>query len=116
VIRVELLRPLFSQGDLHWERLAIIRANGRDVTWEEGDSDILSLATPVVDLRNQRQIRYTDDPEEWVRGLSTIFRGGDLVVNVLEDSNPLPAELFESPSDGGESEISLEPARTTTYA
>ena len=57
---------------------------------------------PVVDLRNQRRISFDENAEEWVRWLPTIFRSGDLLVNVIEDSNPIPSGLFEMPSGGDE--------------
>lgn len=108
MIRIELLSPTFNGETVDWERLAIIEASGRDVRWHEGDESMLDLNVPVANLRTEQFIRFADDPEEWVRGLPTMFRAGDIVVHVLEDTNPLPSETYDDPDDG-DAPISIKP-------
>lgn len=91
MIRVELLRAEFDGRTVDWQRLALIQAQGEEVTCQ-GDASLLNFDVPVVDLRNKQQLLFNDNPEEWVRGLPTMFRGGDVVVHVLEDTNPIPFE------------------------
>ena len=109
MIRIELLSPTYNDQTVSWERLAIIEAAGRDVKWFEGDESMLDLSIPVANLRTQQFVRFDEDPEEWVRGLPTLFRAGDIVVHVLEDTNPLPSDLFDPPTDG-DAPMNLKPA------
>lgn len=108
MIKVELLSPNYNGETVEWQRLALLHAEGREVTWFEGDRDLVDLSVPVIDLRARQSLRYDDDPEEWVRGLPTIFRGGDIVVHVIEDTNPLPSDLQAMPSNG-DAPITVEP-------
>jgi hypothetical protein len=100
MIKVELLTPNYDGDSVEWKRLALLEAQDDQFTWLAGDESLLDLGVSVVDLRNQRHLAFKDNPEEWVRWLPTLFRGGDLIVNVIEDTNPLPSDLFEMPSDG----------------
>jgi hypothetical protein len=100
VIRIELLNPSYNGKTVEWERLAIIEATGREVTWHEGSESLLDMSAPLANLRTREFIKFEDDPEEWVRGLPTMLRSGDVVVNVLEDTNPLPADMDDDPDDG----------------
>lgn len=109
MIRIELLSPRLEDHSVEWERLALLEAEGRDLKWYEGEeSSLLDFTVPVIDLRGQRSLKFEDDPEEWVRGLPTIFRAGDIVINVIEDTNPLPSDLLRRPNDGDEP-IKVEP-------
>ena len=109
MIRIELLSPSLDGHSVHWERLGILEAEGRDLTWHEGNESLLDFTVPVMDLRGQRSLHFEEDQEEWVRSLWTIFRGGDIVINVIEDTNPLTSNLFETPNDGDEP-INVQPA------
>jgi len=112
MIKVELLRPTYDGRTLLWQRLAVLAAEDDRFTWIEGDPSLLDRSVPVVDLRNGRRLTFAENPEEWVRGLPTLFRSGDVIVNVLEDTNPLPAELFNAPDDGDEPLELHDPAAT----
>jgi hypothetical protein len=102
MIKIELLTPSYDGQAVEWRRLAALEAEGDRFTWLEGDQSLLDFGVPVIDLLHQRRISFDENAEEWVRWLPTIFRGGDLVINVIEDTNPIPSELFETPNDGDE--------------
>jgi hypothetical protein len=115
MIRIELLSPTYNGQAVEWERLAIIEASGSEVKWHEGDETLLDLNVPVANLRTEQFIRFQDDPEEWVRGLPTLFRAGDVVVNILEDTNPLPADVDHDP-DGGDAPLNITPVDYRVHA
>lgn len=114
MIRIELRTPRLDGHAVQWDRLALIEAEGRELKWYDGDESVLDFDIQVIDLRGQRSLKFEDDPEEWVRGLPTIFRNGDIVINVLEDTNPLPSDLFKTPTDGDEP-IDVEPVETHSH-
>jgi hypothetical protein len=100
MIRVELRTPKFDDQAVAWERLAVLEAEGNELTWIEGDPEILDLSVPALDLRNNRRVTVQEDAEAWVRGLSTIFRSGEITVSVVEDTNPIAADGAQAPDDG----------------
>jgi len=115
MIRIELLSPNYDGQSVVWQRLALLQAEGRELKWYEGNESLLDRSVPVMDLRRGRSLYYEQDPEEWVRGLPTLFRGGDIVVNVIEDTNPLPSQIYEAPSDG-DAPITVEPTEAHANA
>jgi len=111
MIKIELLRPTYNGQNVLWQRLAVLSADEDRFSWIEGDPTLIDRSIPVADLRNGRPLTFDENPEEWVRCLPTLFRNGDLIVNVLEDTNPLPSELLKTPDSGEPLELH-DPARS----
>ncbi|MGH2783379.1 MAG: hypothetical protein ACRDL4_16365 [Thermoleophilaceae bacterium] len=93
MIRVELQTPIHERtaGTIRWEPLVGLTVDGEEHQIE-GDSSLLDLDLPVVSLRRGKQIRFSDDPEEWARSLVLAYRSGDLIATVVHDDAPVSEE------------------------
>jgi hypothetical protein len=90
VIILELDR-LIREGQPCEAELAVrVRADGRDLSVDGPEPELIDASQPVLSLRDGRTITGDDDPEEWVRGLAASFRTPYLSARVVEDTNPLP--------------------------
>lgn len=87
MIIVELIRgtrPCEAKG------AARISADGRDLSVDGPEVDLIDYRQAVLSLRDGRTITCDDDSEEWVRGLAASFRTPYLSAHVVKDTNPLP--------------------------
>jgi hypothetical protein len=96
MIEVELRTPQRDPQthEVRWEPVARLRVTGQTSEVDD-DERILDFSIPVPSLRTGEVVRFEDDPEEWARNLSTVYRAPDLVVVVIDDDNPLPAEALD---------------------
>jgi hypothetical protein len=96
MIELELRTPqagLAADHEVVWEAVARLRVAGH-VHEVSGEERLIDFSMPVLSLRTGQRIRFEDDPEEWARNLPTVFHAPDLVVVVIEDDNPIPANLL----------------------
>jgi hypothetical protein len=98
VITLELLRVIRGGRACEPELAARIRADGRDISIEGPEPELVDLSQPVLNLRDGKTITCDDDPEEWVRGLAASFRTPYLSARIVEDTNPPPDVAIEPAS------------------
>ncbi len=93
------LARLIREGPPCQAELAVrVRADGRDLSVDGPEPELIDASQPVLSLRDGRTITCDDDPEEWVRGLAASFRTPYLSARVVEDTNPLP-DIEIAPAD-----------------
>jgi hypothetical protein len=101
MIELELRTPTAGTAasrEVSWEPVARLRVTGH-VHEVSGEERLIDFSMPVLSLRTGQQIRFEDDPEEWARNLPTIFHAPDLVVVVIDDDNPIPANLLHTDAE-----------------
>jgi hypothetical protein len=92
MVELEILMASDQHGDeAIWEPLVRLRVEARSVDIVSGDRGVVDFTMPVVSLRTHDQVSFEDDPEEWARSLPTAFRTGDVMVRILDDTDPLRA-------------------------
>jgi hypothetical protein len=90
VINLELLRVI-RDGRACEPALAVrVRADGREISIEGPEPELVDVNQPVLNLRNGTTITCADNPAEWVRGLAVSFRTPYLSACLVEDTNTLP--------------------------
>lgn len=95
MIEIELRTPQRDErtDEVRWTPVARLRVAGQ--TSEVDDpAQILDFTLPVPSLRTGEIVTFDDDPEEWARNLATVYHAPDLVVAVIDDDNPIPAEAL----------------------
>lgn len=85
------LDRLIREGQPCEAELAVrVRADGRDLSVDGPEPELIDASKSVLSLRDGRTITCDDDSRRWVRGLAASFRTPYLSARVLEDPNPLP--------------------------
>jgi len=99
MLEVEIRTPLYDEeaGQVKWRVLALVRADGDDLTiYRQDESEVISTEMPVIDAATGSRVTAAEDPERWVRNLPDAYRSGDLVAIVLTDTDaPAPTERPE---------------------
>jgi hypothetical protein len=90
VIILELNRLIRNGRPCDAELAVRVRADGREISVDGPEPELIDRNQTVLSLRNGRSITCDDDPEEWARGLAVSFRSPYLSSRVVEDTNPLP--------------------------
>jgi hypothetical protein len=90
VITLELLRIIRDGRACEPELAVRVRAQGRDVSIEGPEPELVDANQPVLNLREGTTITCADNPEEWVRGLAVSYRTPYLSACLVEDTDPLP--------------------------
>jgi hypothetical protein len=95
MIEIELRTPQRDErtDEVRWTPIARLRVAGPTSDVHD-PGEVLDFSLPVPSLRTGEIIRFDDDPEEWARNLATVYHAPDLVVAVIDDDNPIPAEAL----------------------
>lgn len=98
MVVAEVRTPFFNEerGQVDWRLLALVRAQGDELHVEAVSPEVFDVEMAVLDLATGRTLVARDDPEVWTRNLPYAFRAGDIVVNIITDSNPVEA-VTEAP-------------------
>lgn len=98
MIILELDRLIRDGQPCEAELAVRVRADGRDISVDGPELELIDRNQPVLSLRNGTTITCDDDPEEWVRGLAASFRTPYLSARVVEDTNPV-SDVDIAPAD-----------------
>jgi hypothetical protein len=78
--------PRRHDGELEWDRVALLRVDGTHFEIE-GDQDFAEVRDiEVLDVESGQTVTFDADPERWARNLPHAFRSGDLVCEVIDDA------------------------------
>jgi len=102
MVAVEIRSPIYNEesGQVEWRGLAWIKADGDKVEVFGERMLVHAYDLKVVDVETGKQLSIDRDAEAWARNLPYAFRGGDLVAEVVIDSDP-PQEA-ETPAPQGQ--------------
>lgn len=86
MIELNFSAPRRQDGELEWDRIAVLRVDGTHFEIE-GDPDFAEACDiEVLDVESGQTVSYDADPERWARNLPNAFRSGDLVCRVTHDA------------------------------
>ncbi len=86
MIEISFKSPRRRDGELEWDRVAVIRIDGTHFE-VDGDQDFADVRDiEVLDVETGQSVTFDAGPERWARNLPQAFRGGDLVCEVLDDA------------------------------
>ncbi len=78
-----------------YETLARLSVDGQKAQIE-GDQSVVDFEQRVLNLRSGETISFSDDGEEWARGIAGAYRTPYLWAEIVEDSHPLPDVAIEA--------------------
>jgi hypothetical protein len=78
-----------------YETLARLSVDGQEARIE-GDESAVDFEQRVLNLRSGETISFSEDGEEWARGLAAAYRTPYLWAEIVEDSDPLPDVVIEA--------------------
>jgi hypothetical protein len=85
MIEISFSAPRRQDGELEWDRVAVLRVDGTHLE-VEGDQDFAEVRDiEVLDVDSGQTVTHDADPERWARNLPQAFRSGDLVCRVIGD-------------------------------
>jgi hypothetical protein len=100
MVVVEIRAPVYDEesSQVEWRLRALVKVDGEqlDITGEPlvvGDDTLT-----VVDIRTGKLLSRTHEPEAWTRNLPYAYRAGDLVAQVIIDTDPSQAPNEPEPS------------------
>jgi|GEM_PF-1535652 len=70
------------------ETLARLTVDGQDAR-VEGDASVVDFEQRVLSLRSGATISFSEDGEEWARGIAAGYRTPYLWAEIVEDTDPL---------------------------
>lgn len=86
MIELSFSAPRRQDGELEWDRIAVLRVDGTHFEIE-GDADFAEVRDiEVLDVESGQTVTFDADPERWARNLPNAFRSGDLVCVVIDDA------------------------------
>lgn len=94
MVNVEIRSQDVESAHVEWETIVVLRVDGQHVE-VSGDAGGFDRSLPVISLTTARRLRYEDDPEDWARGLPTLYHAPDFMAVVVEDSDPPAAPAVE---------------------
>jgi hypothetical protein len=78
-----------------YETLARLTVDGQDARIE-GDESVVDFEQRALNLRSGETISFSDNGEEWTRGIAAAYRTPYLWAEIVEDSDPLPDVAIEA--------------------
>jgi hypothetical protein len=78
-----------------FETLARLTVNGQEARIE-GDETVVDFEQRVMNLRSGETTSFSDNGEEWARGIAAAYRTPYLWAEIVEDSDPLPDVSIEA--------------------
>jgi len=78
-----------------FETLTRLTVDGQEASIE-GDETVVDFEQRALNLRNGETISFSDDGEEWARGIAAAYRTPYLWAEIVEDSDPLPDVSIEA--------------------
>ena len=96
MVVLEFRRPTRDEsGHLAgYETLARLTVDGQDARIE-GDESVVDFEQRALNLRSGETISFSEDGEEWARGLAAAYRTPYLWAEIVEDTDPLPEVSIE---------------------
>jgi hypothetical protein len=96
MIEISFSAPRRQDGELEWERVAVLRVDGThfEIQGDQAYAEVRDIE--VLDVESGQTVTYDADPERWARNLPYAFRSGDLVCHVTGDdaSAAVPGEAM----------------------